>query len=323
MCSYLVEWSKNVNALNQQVFVFDDVFGIQDDHIQKFTIPAQFYCKFLTNDLLNLILVETNKYGERKFLYWPELVESEFLKFLAIFLHMEIEKRLHLKDYLSTRIVFSKLFASEYMSRNRFVQLLNCLKKDNFIADCSNWLNKINSVIKILNQTFSEVYKPREYICINESVVLFRLIFRQYIKGKRHKYGIKLYNLCFERIYTNKFIVYAGKNLNKSVSTMEIVMDLIENFLESGKKLCIDNFYTSLPLTHKLLEKKTHLIDTLRKNKIPQDAIQKKLKRKELIARQNKSGVTVLKFKDKRDVLMLSTMHTDIILPSQKPEIIY
>lgn len=62
----------------------------------------------------------------------------------------------------------------------------------------------------------------------------------------------------------------------------------------------------------------------MRKNRIGllQDVIQKKLKRKELIARQNKSSVTVLKFKDKRDVLMLFTMHTDVILPSQKSEII-
>lgn len=36
----------------------------------------------------------------------------------------------------------------------------------------------------------------------------------------------------------------------------------------------------------------------------------KNLKRGEVIARENKKGITVLKWKDKRDVLMLSTKHS-------------
>lgn len=91
----------------------------------------------------------------------------------------------------------------------------------------------------MLNKTFSEVYKPGEYVCIDKSVILFRgrIIFKQYIKGKCHKYGIKLYKLCSDGGYTNKFNVYDGKNQNKTVSTQEIVLDLKQNFLKSEKKL--------------------------------------------------------------------------------------
>lgn len=65
------------------------------------------------------------------------------------------------------------------------------------------------------------MYKPGKYVCIGKSVVPFRrrVIFKQYIKikSKRHKYVIKLYKLCSEGGYTNKFIVFAGKNQNKTV----------------------------------------------------------------------------------------------------------
>lgn len=98
------------------------------------------------------------------------------------------------------------------MGRNRFVKILNFA--DNATAERSNRLFKIDPFIQILSKTFSEVYKLDEYVCIDESVVPFRrkVIYRKYIKRKRHKYGIKLYKLCFEGGYMNKFIVYAGKN---------------------------------------------------------------------------------------------------------------
>lgn len=42
----------------------------------------------------------------------------------------------------------------------------------------------------------------------------------------------------------------------------------MDNYLDSGRKLFIDNFYTSIPLTEKLLQRKKNLIGTLRKDKI-------------------------------------------------------
>lgn len=43
---------------------------------------------------------------------------------------------------------------------------------------------------------FKKYYDPSEVMCIDESLIPFRdhIIFRQYLKQKRHKYGIKLIN---------------------------------------------------------------------------------------------------------------------------------
>lgn len=65
---------------------------------------------------------------------------------------------------------------------------------------------------------------------------------------------------------------------------------------------------------------RTHLLGTLRKNRRgnPKAVVAQQLKRGEVIARQNKNGVTILKCKDKRDVLMLSTKHSAEMTTIQK-----
>jgi len=52
-------------------------------------------------------------------------------------------------------------------------------------------------------------------------------------------------------------------------------------------------------------------VGTIRKNskRIPKEIVTTKLKRGEMISKQNGLGVTVLKWKDRRDVLMISTKH--------------
>lgn len=63
---------------------------------------------------------------------------------------------------------------------------------------------KLKLLFDKLVQRFQEVYKPGKEVVIDESMVPFRgrTYFRQYIPGKRHKYGLKLYKLCTTEAYT-------------------------------------------------------------------------------------------------------------------------
>ncbi|KIH63173.1 hypothetical protein ANCDUO_06526 [Ancylostoma duodenale] len=100
----------------------------------------------------------------------------------------------------SNNINFSDDYgASRIGPQETNVQILDSLDfVDNSNADESNRLNKIDAVVKILNQTFAEVYKPGREVCIDESMVPFRgrVLFRQYLRGKRYKCSLKLYKLC-------------------------------------------------------------------------------------------------------------------------------
>jgi len=64
--------------------------------------------------------------------------------------------------------------------------------------------------------------------------------------------------------------------------------------------------------SRKLIDCNTRLVGTLRKNRkgIPVGVKFKKLKRGKLIAMQNRKGIMVLKWKDKRDILIISTKHS-------------
>nr|CAH7755185.1 unnamed protein product [Callosobruchus chinensis] len=79
-----------------------------------------------------------------------------------------------------------------------------------------------------------------------------------------------------------------------------------------GRTIVADNYYTSLELANILLDKQTHYIGTLRSNRRgnPREVIEKKLKKGEVFGLENERGICILKWKDKRDVLLWSTKHS-------------
>ena len=70
-----------------------------------------------------------------------------------------------------------------------------------------------------------------------------------------------------------------------------------------------DNFFTSISLAKRLLAHDTYLIGTLRSNRAAsgKEFLQKKLRRGEAYGLQNKEGIKLILWKDKKDVLMIST----------------
>lgn len=90
-------------------------------------------------------------------------------------------------------------------------------------------------------------------------------------------------------------------------------MELMEGLLDSGRTLYTDNWYTSVSLSKRLIDRKTHFVGTFRANRKGnrQEVVKAKLKQGEVLPRQNEEKSVVLKWKDKRDVMMLSTKHDD------------
>lgn len=129
-------------------------------------------------------------------------------------------------------------------------------------------------------------------MCINESVVLFRgrIKFRQYLKNKRLKYGIKIFKLCSGDFYIRHYKNYASKELIAEIAVFtKVVLELIKPYLHVGRVLFVDDWYTSVTLPHKLTEKKIHVQQhvfffTLHANRKgnPKFVTTKKLKKGEL-----------------------------------------
>ncbi|KII68862.1 hypothetical protein RF11_10118 [Thelohanellus kitauei] len=89
-----------------------------------------------------------------------------------------------------------------------------------------------------------------------------------------------------------------------------VIEKLIDDYLDKGYTLYMDNFYNSVTLTKLLNTRKTYVCGTLRNfRKVnPKDVVDRKLKKEECIWQHN-GPVTVCKWKDKRDVVTISNMH--------------
>ena len=89
------------------------------------------------------------------------------------------------------------------------------------------------------------------------------------------------------------------------------MLDLAKKYLKSGRTTTTDNYYTSVALANVSLQNQTHLVGTLRKNRVgnPKDVVEARLKKDEIIGRENQDGVVIAKWKSRGDVIMLSTQH--------------
>ncbi|XP_022177034.1 uncharacterized protein LOC111038297 [Myzus persicae] len=78
-------------------------------------------------------------------------------------------------------------------------------------------------------------------------------------------------------------------------------MEMAEDYLDLGRTMYTDNWYSSYDLASELLNRSTNLVGTLRSNRKnnPKEVVNKKLKKGEVIAKQCNKGITVLKWKDK------------------------
>ncbi|XP_050303772.1 piggyBac transposable element-derived protein 4-like [Anthonomus grandis grandis] len=93
-----------------------------------------------------------------------------------------------------------------------------------------------------------------------------------------------------------------------------VVLHLIRNYWDKGHSLYMDNYYNSVALARQLLEKNTYCTGTLQvgRKETPEDVSKAKLKPGESIHRYG-GNVCVGKWKDKREVLYISTEHENTL----------
>lgn len=228
------------------------------------------------------MVIETNRNAQQmlssqrisrgsRFSSWKSITKVDIEHFLGLLLRMGLMKMPSLSDYWNKAERYQNKVASKNMSRNKFELVLRFWHfENNDSANKTDQLYKIRKLLNIANDIFKNVHQHGKIIVVDESMIPYhgRLKFRQYIPNKTHKYGVKFFKLCGSNGYTYKIIIYEGKQSIKGESLSEtIVSNLCENYLNEGRTIVTDNFYTSVPLAEKMLSKNTHLVGTLRKNR--------------------------------------------------------
>lgn len=290
--------------------------------------PIDYFMQIFDDTLVQKIVSWTNERAEVKrkpgtlrensnLRRWKEVSAAEMKKVIALCLLMPLNKKAELRLYWSkNELYFQKIFG-DTMSRIRFENILRCMCFfDDQNIDRSHRLYKINNVVNHILKNIKNTYSPGENLSLDESLLLWRgrLFFRQYIPNKKHKYGIKIYELCTPEGFLLNMLIYTGRGTvtNEKGHAYAVVAELMKNYLQKGHSLYIDNFYSSTDLGEYLINNRTNMCGTLRSNRKrnPSFVIRKKLKRGETCWRRNRKNIIVLKWKDKRDVLMISTKHT-------------
>lgn len=237
------------------------------------------------------------------------------LTFLALIIHTGTIKLNRLNDYWKKHHLFNITCFSNYMSRDSFLVIMRCFHFAPNIDDQAQPLDrlyKVRPLINYFNNKMNTIYYPKKELSLDESMVLWRgrLVFRQYIQNKRHKYGIKLYMLTEPAGLVLKFAVYTGvfDDMGGQGHASKVVLHLMSEKLENGHSLYMDNFYNSFDLATSLIQKNTYCTGTLRLNRknTPVEVKQAKLKKDETIARYS-NGVVIGKWRDKREVAYIST----------------
>lgn len=287
--------------------------------------PIEYFNMLFTAELKTLIVNETNDFAETKksgasiharIRRWKTLTIEEFTMWLGLLIHMGNMVLPRISDYWTTDKLFNLPFVRSVMSRDRFMNILNCLHFHNNRPPQTETdrLYKIRPLIKFFHEIMEKLVTPTRRLCIDESMILWRgrLVFRVYLKGKRHKYGIKLYMLTEPSGLVLRFIVYSGsgdQEVGGQGHVDMVVHKLMEGQLDFGHSLFMDNYYNSVRLAHELLERKTYVTGTLRKNRKnnPPQVVSKKLKKSETTSLFSDSGICVLKWNDRREVLMISS----------------
>lgn len=163
------------------------------------------------------------------------------------------------------------------MSRQRFCELKSFLRFDDTLRrDKEDPLAPVRKASETFFLKLGCYVAAPEFITVDEQLLEFhgRVKFRQYIASKPGKFGIKIYWLCSsDGEYVFNGVVYIGAKsinecfINASASHGEaVVKQLIEPYLDNGRNLTVDNYFTSIHLADDLSARKTTLVGTIRRN---------------------------------------------------------
>lgn len=248
--------------------------------------PFEAWNCFITDEILDLIVNYTNiyidgikqKYSRARDVRCTNKTEIKALFGLLYYAGVLKSGKLNTRDLWATDGTGIDLFIAT-MSRKRFLLLLNCLRFDDIqnrsARRQTDKLAPIRQISDLFKIQLLNNYSVGTNVTIDEKLEPFRgrCSFRQYIKSKPAKYGIKIFLLTDSKTYyTSHFEIYCGQQADGPYKVennpSSIVKRLILPIDKTGRNITMDNWFVSVPLVRDLLDNhKLTCVGTIRKNK--------------------------------------------------------
>ncbi len=260
----------------------------------------------------------------------------ELQGFLATVLNMGIIRLPELEHYWKTSWVAEIPFFSRVMARDRFELIFWTLH----VSHSTGTVKKVDKVRLFLDKILSNsqrMYTPSRELSVDETMLLFRgrFVGKQYMPKKPIKWGIKCFNLAdSSNGYILNVLPYTGRETLDEASTQyhslpqpaQVVMHLVDAYLDEGRHLFTDRYYTSIPLAQALVARNTDFTGTVVKNRVDlPDEIRGSLRlgADEVLAFRDGSLLALAwrAAKKKQPVIMLSTKYSAgmVDVPTRQP----
>jgi hypothetical protein len=248
---------------------------------------------YLNDEMLEVVVTETNRYAEQfitenranlkqysNVKNWEDTTVNEIKTYIAMLVLMGIVYKPRINMYWSMDSILETPIFAKLMTRNRFQLLTRFIHfANNDMFDPRDpdrdRLHKIRQICDIFKRQWKSVYSPGRDLSVDESLVLFkgRLAFKQYIRTKRARFGIKFYTLSTDHGITLDNIIYSGRleeqldRVDGFLVTEKITITLMKDYLQEGRVLYIDNYYTTPKLAEFFLQHGTYMVGTVRTNR--------------------------------------------------------
>ncbi|KAJ8707787.1 hypothetical protein PYW07_011464 [Mythimna separata] len=329
----VTKWQKsNNNRVRRQVQnILTEDAGIRRNGVGVTTF-TEAWSLFISENIIEKVVRCTNEFIQKKTPSYNRIrdckptdaVEIRALLGLLYIAGSLKASHANLEDLYSSDGTGIPIFPTT-MSVKRVKFLLNSLRFDDATTrQARRTLDKaapIREVLDMFTQNCLLPYSVGENVVIDEMMVGFRgkCPFRQYMKSKPDKYGIKLYPLVdAATFYVLNIELYAGKQpegpYQLSNAAADVVKRLFTPISGTGRNLTIDNWYSSVTLMNDLAkDHKISGVGTMRKNKkeIPPCFIDKN--RPEYSSQFGFSDTATLVSyvpKKKRSVVLISSLHS-------------
>ena len=304
-----------------------------------FDAPVDSFMSIIDSEVAESIVMWTNERAEQFFegrrntivngIKWKPVDIPTIYLFLGLIMNMGVVREPEISNYWSSHPQYGgpPIFTSKVMSRNYFMNILKFIRFSSVDdVDKKDHKTRIEPFLELLRTKSKEHVNPGVHIAIDEALILWkgRLKFRQFIKTKRSRFGIKVFVTCPGDHkyygYSWDFQIYYGKDSDfKTDETRDaeepltksedIVVKMLSELLGCGCHVITDNWYTSLRLANFLMTKNTDITGIVNPKRGPPKILRDypvQLKESRFV---RKGDVMITKYEDRKTLYALTTRY--------------
>jgi hypothetical protein len=245
------------------------------------------FSRYFTNQVWGLLVQETNQYAaqylhqylnSRKSRMWYDV---DVVEIIGVMIAMGLVPLPRLYLYLTTKHPLLKTAIREHFTRDRFLAILAFLHLNDSEKQVTvgqpgyDPLFKVRPLLDLLSPLFESQFDTYQQLSVDEAMIPFkgRLGFKQYMKDKPTKWGIKVFVLAdAHNGYVKRFQIYTGKNSSLDSNELglcsRVIVELLSGFEYAHPQVYMDNYYTSPSLFLRLYNCGVNACGTARNNRL-------------------------------------------------------